>query len=62
MPDPWFRSVNPRSAATPLCLTASDGGSTTRSSTMIKDSPNPPGQQDFDTSTLHDVAYRAINH
>ena len=29
---------------------------------MIKDSPNPPGQQDFDTSTLHEVAYRAINH
>ncbi|MGA9700727.1 DUF6124 family protein [Pseudomonas sp.] len=29
---------------------------------MIKDSPNPPGYQDFDTSTLHEVAYRAINH
>ena len=29
---------------------------------MIKDRPNPPGPQDFDTSTLHDVAYRAINH
>ena len=29
---------------------------------MIKDSPNPPGQPDFDTSTLHEVAYRAINH
>ncbi|MGU9830810.1 DUF6124 family protein [Pseudomonas sp. LF242] len=29
---------------------------------MIKDSPNLPGQQDFDTSTLHEVAYRAINH
>ena len=29
---------------------------------MIKDSPNPPGPQDFDPSTLHDVAYRAINH
>ena len=29
---------------------------------MIKGSPNPPGQQDFDTSTLHEVAYRAINH
>ncbi|MHA6576040.1 MULTISPECIES: DUF6124 family protein [unclassified Pseudomonas] len=29
---------------------------------MIKDSPNPPGHSDFDTSTLHEVAYRAINH
>ena len=29
---------------------------------MIKDSPNPPGQPDFDTSTLLEVAYRAINH
>ena len=29
---------------------------------MIKDSPNPPSHQDFDTSALHEVAYRAINH
>ncbi|MDL2185233.1 DUF6124 family protein [Pseudomonas sp. ChxA] len=29
---------------------------------MIKDSPNPPVHQDYDTSTLHEVAYRAINH
>ncbi|NVZ58402.1 hypothetical protein HX797_19250 [Pseudomonas edaphica] len=29
---------------------------------MIKDSPNPPGQPDYDTSTLHEVAYRAIAH
>ncbi|MBT2372578.1 DUF6124 family protein [Pseudomonas fluorescens] len=29
---------------------------------MIKDSPNPPNHQNFDTSTLHEVAYRAINH
>ncbi|MFB3304676.1 DUF6124 family protein [Pseudomonas sp. AMR01] len=29
---------------------------------MIKDSPNPPGPHGFDTSTLHEVAYRAINH
>ena len=29
---------------------------------MIKNSPNPPGHQDFDTSTPHEVAYRAINH
>jgi len=29
---------------------------------MIKDSPNPPGHSDFDTSTLHEEAYRAINH
>lgn len=29
---------------------------------MIKDSPNPPSHPDFDTSTLHEVAYRAINH
>lgn len=29
---------------------------------MIKDTPNPPGQQDYDTSTLHEVAYRAIAH
>ena len=29
---------------------------------MIKDSPNPPGHPDFDISTLHEVAYRAINH
>ncbi|MDQ0704350.1 hypothetical protein QF043_003142 [Pseudomonas sp. W3I7] len=24
---------------------------------MIKDSPNPPGPQDYDTSTLHEVTY-----
>lgn len=29
---------------------------------MIKDSPNPPSHPDFDTSTLHEVAYRAIDH
>jgi len=29
---------------------------------MIKDSPNPPGQPDYDTSPLHEVAYRAIAH
>ncbi|MCF5547040.1 DUF6124 family protein [Pseudomonas salomonii] len=29
---------------------------------MIKDTPNPPVHQDYDTSTLHEVAYRAINH
>ena len=29
---------------------------------MIKDSPNPPSHPDFDTNTLHEVAYRAINH
>ena len=28
---------------------------------MIKDSPNPPAHH-YDTSTLHEVAYRAINH
>ncbi|ARB31497.1 hypothetical protein HX787_00600 [Pseudomonas tolaasii] len=29
---------------------------------MIKDSPNPPSHQDFDTSILHEVACRAIDH
>ncbi len=29
---------------------------------MIKDTPNPPIHQNYDTSTLHEVAYRAINH